>query len=203
MREIPENPFCSRRIRPGAIPYHFPEGRSLDALVEDLKAHDWRGQIIGPHGSGKSTLLAALLPVLGRQGRRLIHMELEEGERWLPLGPEELLLLGKDTVLAIDGYEQLSYWSRRWLKRKSITLGFGLIIIAHVPYDLPDLYRTRSDLSLAKLVVGILLDGSPVKIPDSQIEEHYTASHGNIREMLFSLYDVYELEQRKLMDKEK
>ena len=80
-----ENPFCTRRIRPGAIPYYFPQGKSVETLVDKLEANGWDGQIVGPHGSGKSTLLAAMLPEIARRGKRLVHLELQDGVRELPL----------------------------------------------------------------------------------------------------------------------
>src|SRR5581483_12050635 len=70
------NPFSTRFIQPGAIPFHFPTPDGLAAIVRRLEGAGGRGQIIGPHGSGKSTLLAALLgqrpnpptPFPGREG---------------------------------------------------------------------------------------------------------------------------------------
>lgn len=193
-----ENPFCSRRIRPGAIPFMVPDGMAMDVLVERLRENGWLGQIIGPHGSGKSTLLAALLPAVEKAGRQVVHVELQDGVRQLPLSPEDIERLDAETLLAIDGYEQLSYWSRRRLKNKGKSLGFGLIIIAHAPFDLPDLYRTRGDLVIAQMIVRELLRDTPVVIPPELVEERFHEHGGNVREMLFSLYDVYELEYRRI-----
>ncbi len=63
------NPFATRHVRPGAIPYRFAPGSAAEGVVERLAAADWQGQIIGPHGSGKSTLLATLLPAIESAGR--------------------------------------------------------------------------------------------------------------------------------------
>ncbi len=193
-----ENPFCSRRIRPGAIPFFFPEGMGVDTLVQRLRENAWLGQIVGPHGSGKSTLLAALLPAVETAGRKVVHLELHDGARQLPLSPEEIARMDTETLLAIDGFEQLSYWARRRLKNKSRAQGFGLIIIAHAPYDLPDLYRTRGNLEVAQMIVKELLQDTPVNIPPEVVEERFHEHEENVREMLFSLYDVYELEYRRI-----
>ena len=56
------NPFATRHVRPGAIPFHFPAETSAAQLVARLRELNWRGAIVGPHGSGKSTLLVALAP---------------------------------------------------------------------------------------------------------------------------------------------
>ena len=190
MRE--ENPFCSRRIKPGAIPFYFPEGISNQTLVEILCLHSWCGQIIGPHGSGKSTLLASLLPEVEKCGRRIVHLELQDGVRALPLSDEDFASMDEKTQLAIDGYEQLSYWERRKIRRKSEKQKFGVIVLGHEPLEYPPLYQTSRELSTAKLIVSRLLENTIVRIPDSVVEEHFRQNNGNLREMLFSLYDVYE-----------
>ena len=198
-----ENPFCSRRIRPGAIPFFFPEGVDADVLVERLRESQWSGQIIGPHGTGKSTLLAALLPALVKAGRKLVHLELPDGTRQLPLSAKELDGLDADAQLAIDGYEQLTYWARRRLKNRSKTQGFGLLIIAHAPDDLPELYRTEGSLAVAQQIVAELLRETPVKISETLVEERFRKHNGNLREMLFSLYDIYEWEYRQILSDKK
>ncbi len=190
MRE--ENPFCSRRIKPGAIPFYFPEGMSNQTLVEILCLNAWCGQIIGPHGSGKSTLLASLLPEVEKCGRRIVHLELQDGVRNLPLSDEDFASMDEKTQLAIDGYEQLSYWVRRKIRRKSEKQKFGVIVLGHEPLEYPPLYQTSCELSTAKLIVSRLLENTIVRIPDSVVEEHFRQNHENLREMLFSLYDVYE-----------
>jgi energy-coupling factor transporter ATP-binding protein EcfA2 len=65
----------------GAVGFRFPPGQSAEQLVEQLRANQWRGQVLGPHGSGKSTLLAALLPAMERAGQRPLVVELHDGQR--------------------------------------------------------------------------------------------------------------------------
>src|SRR3989442_1545921 len=50
-RVVTSNPFSTRFIRPGVIPFVFADGQSPETLVEQLRQHHWWGQIIGPHGS--------------------------------------------------------------------------------------------------------------------------------------------------------
>ncbi|MDO4570475.1 MAG: hypothetical protein Q4D38_08835 [Planctomycetia bacterium] len=187
-----ENPFCTKRIRPGAIPFQFPEGVSAETLIDTLEQNEWCGQIIGPHGSGKSTLLATLLPEIERRGKKIIHIELQDGVRQLPLSEEDINAMDENTLLAIDGYEQLSLWTRWRLKSRSRSQKFGVIIIAHEPFEYPELYRTQSEILMGKFIVSKLLKNTIVRISDSIIEGHYDEHEGNLREMLFSLYDVYE-----------
>ena len=76
-------------------------------------------------------------------------------------------------------------------KKEDIIL-VGVIVLGHEPLEYPDLYQTSSELSTAKLIVSRLLENTIVRIPDSVVEEHFRQNNGNLREMLFSLYDVYE-----------
>ncbi len=196
-----ENPFCSRRIRPGAIPFYFPEGISFETLLATLETNAWCGQIIGPHGSGKSTLLAALLPEIAQRRRRIIHLELQDGVRQLPISETDFLEMDANTQLAIDGYEQLSFWTRRKIKNRAQKQGFGVIILGHEPLEYPDLYQTSRELSVAKLIVHQLTANTIVRIPDAIVQEHFELYNGNLREMLFSLYDVFEEAYRALNDR--
>src|SRR5262249_23632578 len=75
------NPFATRRVRPGAIPFLFPTGESVGQLLDRLRAAGWWGQVVGPHGSGKSTLVAALLPELCQAGREPLLLVHHRGER--------------------------------------------------------------------------------------------------------------------------
>ena len=106
------NPFATRHVRPGAIPYCFPPGIDAARLVERLAAAGWRGQIVGPHGSGKSTLLATLLPAIEGRGRHPRLIALHDGQRRLPERLERMPTLDEPTVIVVDGYEQLGLWWR-------------------------------------------------------------------------------------------
>jgi hypothetical protein len=128
MRHEPsENPFCTRRIRPGAIPFVFPAGEDAEALVRRLQQNDWRGEIIGPHGTGKSTLLATLLPAIERAGRRITLVALHDGQRRLPTDFDRDCRPCETMVLVVDGYEQLSRWRRWLLKRRCRRRNWGAV----------------------------------------------------------------------------
>ena len=127
----PANPFATRFIRPGAVPYVFDEGQSTAMLIERLESLGWWAQIVGPHGSGKSTLLAQLTPALEQAGRRPAMFALHDGQRRLP--GDWLIEVSRTSarLIIIDGYEQLSRASRFWLKRRCRREGWGLLVTAH------------------------------------------------------------------------
>jgi hypothetical protein len=207
------NPFATRCIRPGAIEYLFDEGQSAESLVEALAASGWWGQIVGPHGSGKSTLLAALAPVLAAAGRRAVWRVARgsgAGDReWGVSGPVPRAVAPSEahgavaaqapdaaTQVIIDGYEQLSWWSRRqvaWLCRRC---GAGLLVTAHRPLGLPTLLTTLPREQLAQRVVQRLLPAGDTTVSQADVAAAFAASGGNLRETLFALYDVYQLRRQ-------
>ena len=192
----PLNPFSTRCTRPGALDYAFPEGTGVETLVARLEKAGWQGQIVGPHGTGKSTLLAALTPALERTGRRVVTITLHDRQRRLPGRLASLVPSGEPAVLIVDGYEQLGLTSRRRTRRFCARRGVGLIVTAHTSVGLPDLFETTTDTALARRLVAALLppDG-PTFSPD-EIDAAFAHRQGNVREMLFDLYDVYEQRRR-------
>jgi hypothetical protein len=193
-----ENPFSTRRIRPGAIPYYFPPGDKIETLLARLEASEWQGEILGRHGSGKSALLATLIPAIDRAGRTVVLIGLHDHQRQLPIDLAHDARVQKQTVVVIDGYEQLSGWSRRALSSTRLQRGFGLVVTAHMPVGLPLLYRTTPDYDAACRLVEHLLPQGVELLSQAELEQCYLRHAGNLREMLFELYDMYE--QRRPRD---
>jgi hypothetical protein len=189
------NPFATRYVRPGALPFLFPPGHDLAGLVERLRRQGWWGQVVGPHGTGKSTLLAALVPELERAGRRPLLVCLHEGERALPAGARSALNEAP-RLFVIDGHEQLGWWARRGLHRACRRNGHGLLITTHHSAGLPELYRTTVTADLARRVVDKLLGGAEGSLLDKvDVAALLAARRGNLRAVLFDLYDEHERHQ--------
>jgi hypothetical protein len=190
-----ENPFCTRRVRPGAIPFLFPPGEDAETLVRRLEENGWRGEIVGPHGSGKSALLATLLPVVERTGRRPLSIELHDRQRRLPFDLQRRFFEEPFTLVVVDGYEQLGFWSRIKLKRLCRRRGWGLVATAHATVGLPLLISTAVTPESARAVVDQLLAGQPPPWTEEEFSERLECHGGNMRETLFDLYDFYERRQ--------
>ena len=184
------NPFSTCHVRPGAIEFRFPQNEDKGTLASRLERQEWRGQIVGPHGSGKSTLLAALLPELRRR-RSVVLVELHEHQRRLPA--DLWASTQEPTLLVIDGFEQLRWWTRWRVCRHCWQQRSGLLVTTHRNLRLPDLYRTRVTVELAQAIVeGLLGDDPawPLGMPDlaRQLFRH----RGNLRDVMFELYDHFE-----------
>jgi energy-coupling factor transporter ATP-binding protein EcfA2 len=183
------NPFSTRFVAPGAIPFRFPTEDGLAELVRRLEAGGGRGQIVGPHGSGKSTLLTALLPALTSWHVRVVH--LNTSDRRLPawawgVPPPRSLLV-------IDGFEQLGRVTRWRVKRRYRRSGSGLLVTAHTPVGLPDLYRTDVTPEAAAAVIASLVPAGGEWVLDGfDVGTRLRAHRGSLREVLFELYDRWE-----------
>jgi hypothetical protein len=187
-----ENPFCTRRIRPGALPFLFPPGQNAETLVGRLRECAWQGEILGPHGTGKSALLASLIPALEHAGQRTLLVELHDRQRRLPLDPDRRRRLQPFTMLLVDGYEQLSRYRRWRLRRLCRRRGWGLLVTAHASVGLPELFRTAPTPELAGEIVRRLLAGQACPFSTDELAACFARQRGDLREMLFDLYDLYE-----------
>jgi hypothetical protein len=176
-----ENPFAASRVRPGALPYFFPQGLSAAALVERLRQSAWRGQIIGPHGSGKSTLLCALVPHLEAAGLKVRMHTLRQRERRLPREAWRDDCWTSDALLVIDGFEQLARlerWRIAWRCRRT---GCGLLATAHRDVGLRTLCRTETSPELTRRLVAELtaLRGA---VNEQEIDRCYRAAQGHLHD---------------------
>jgi len=186
------NPFSTRRVRPGAAPYLFPPGLSVESLVDRLRRFDWMAQIIGPHGSGKSALLAALLPAIEQAGRQTVLVTLHDGQRRLPLSPRRDVPRPATTLLVIDGYEQLNRWNRWQLRRFCRRHAAGLLVTAHESVGLPTLFHAAPTPELFARIVEHLMAGRNPSFTSAELAECFSKHRGNLREALFDLYDLFD-----------
>ena len=194
------NPFATCYVRPGAMPFLFPPAVDAASLVGRFQAHGWLGSIVGPHGSGKSTLLETLRPELRRTGRRVTSIALHDGERSLPRSfprPSP----SAQTILVVDGYEQLSAWNRWRLQRRCHREGCGLLVTSHRPTRLPELFRTAADCELLQRLVARLLaeqlfaeqlpSEAGISSSTTDIRQAFARHGENLREAS-SFYDLHE-----------
>ena len=192
MRWPQQNPFATRAIQPGATPYLFPANEDARQLVERLRELHWQGEIVGPHGAGKSTLLAALSPALEAAGRRVVVGRLRAGERSLPREILDALPWDGQTLLIVDGYEQLGWLRQRLFRLRRRWAGCGLLVTSHVPTGLPTLATLAPTPDMARRVVAALTADLPGAVSSAEVDAAFARHGGNMREMLFELYDRYE-----------
>jgi hypothetical protein len=70
------------------------------------------------------------------------------------------------------------------------------LVTAHRPTGLPTLFHTHPSVAVTRRVVERLL---PLGVPspsDDELTHLFDVFHGNVREVLFALYDRYEPPRR-------
>jgi hypothetical protein len=189
------NPFATRFTRPGAIEFLFPADESADILIARLREHAWQGEIVGPHGAGKSTLVATLIVPLAAAGRNVVHATLHQGETTLPKSLDNWRTWNAATQVIVDGYEQLTWWPRSKLAWRVRDRGAGLLVTSHAPAGLPTIMLVAPRFEAALQVVRRLVPEETL-ITRDDIEHAFRACDGNIREMLFQLYDLYQVRRQ-------
>ena len=207
--KMSSNPFSSRFIQPGAMAYEFFGRGSIQSLSNEFLAlRSRRGMIVGPHGTGKSTLLDALqqdfltrfpdIPLVHERFTRT-----PDSSRGQRVSASDW---PRDSIVILDGYEQVSLWSRWWLQRASRQKRIRLLVTAHESlrsFDL--LWRTSVDDQSAEWIVKNMLQISNQKDLDANLQLLLSskewlgsrAQHGqNIRETLFDMYDWWQSRAR-------
>lgn len=198
MSPADSNPFATRFIRPDVVSYLFLSQVDATHLVHRLAVRDWWGQVIGPHGTGKTTLLHSLRPLIEGQERAIVWLTQGPGEHRLKVSSSDAAKWTAQTQVIVDGYEQLGNLSRNWLKVTCRRRGAGLLVTAHEDVGLPLLWSTCYDEPLAqRLVDGLLNDEQRQRISAADVSRCYQKHAGNLREMLFALYDLYEERWRR------
>lgn len=207
-----DNPFRVARVL-SAIRYEIPAGNGDDVritssasdtsdasggsgavvLLPRLEALRYRAAIVGPHGSGKTTLLEDLEGVLAARGFRIIHIRLDTDDPRLPgerrtQARSSARVLGADDIICLDGAEQLGpiAWMRfRWRSRRA----GGLIVTTHARGRLSTLIECVTSVGLLQRIMRRLAPDELVTAPSAA--DLFTRHHGNIRDALRELYDVY------------
>ena len=194
-----DNPFATCWTRPGALPFRFGEGQSAPQLIAKLADQNWWGAIVGPHGSGKSTLLESLKPALSHAGRRLLAIALRDGQRRLPREFCDAFVVRtveRDSLVLIDGYEQLGWLERLRLARRCRRASAGLLVTAHASTRLPTLIQLAPNQRLIERLVADLCVEVSTPISTEDVAASHACHDSNVREIFFDLYDRYERKRR-------
>ena len=189
------NPFSTCWIRPDRQAYRFTRPGQLGQLVEHL-LRAGGGQVVGPHGAGKSTLLFTLQEELAGRGYQVIRIQLHAGQRNLATRRE-----GQPPAagswLIIDGFEQLAAWRRwklAWQCRRS---RIHLLVSSHRCHRFPFTWQMSPRPEVACELVDQLQQGSGAVVSSQDVKRLFREHDGNMRELLFACYDLFEIRTRR------
>ena len=180
-----DNPYRVERLE--QLTYRFSTG-GWEEILATLRRHRYRGAVVGPHGSGKTTLIEELRDRLIAQGIPVALLNLNEQTRGRnqQLADDWLRETPADTILILDGAEQLNAWRWRRFERRT-RAHRGLIITTHAPGRMPTLYGCESS---PQIFESLLSELSQDAQPNPQtVATLFQEHHGNIRECLRALYD--------------
>jgi hypothetical protein len=134
-----------------------------------------------------------LLPLLRDAGRSLHPFTLHRGGTLFSQGDLTAIPWSDATQIVVDGFEQLRWRDRSLLRRDCRHHGAGLLVTTHRSVGLPHLFSTSTSLELAEELVGRLLPtGLAAPVAADDVASSFRRHEGNLREVLFELYDLYE-----------
>ncbi len=195
------NPFSTRFIRPGVIPWHSTT-TSPSALLNTLKDFDNRVIISGPHGSGKSTLLNHFCSLARVQGHEVCYLRCHS---WIDAMRAIRLFVDvspRHDFVCIDSFEMLSFFG--WFLCLIADLrGIGVVVTVHErPWwcTWPVLVNTKTRFkTFDKLVQELMTKCSRtemINFSKEMLQDVFKRNSGNFRESFFELYDHYESHSR-------
>lgn len=76
------------------------------------------------------------------------------------------------------------------------------MVTGHDDLGLPRIWQTETSAELTRLLVYRLLgESNAAWLPAGQLDQLFAAHRGNVREVLFALYDLYEQQFRCISSK--
>ncbi|MDK2972085.1 MAG: hypothetical protein PWP23_1840 [Candidatus Sumerlaeota bacterium] len=184
------NPFSSRHVTPAAVPYIFPEGRTLGDFLAPLEENGWTGELAGPEGAGKTTLLFTIAAELRRRGLRSMLFRIREERPRLPLAWR--LAVRRAAVVLVDSAELLRPSAVESLIASCQRRKSGLLLTTHVPFGLGLSCRVEPHPECFHALVARLLAPEGKTLGREQARALLLRHGGNAREALFDLYEQWE-----------
>lgn len=196
-----QNPFSTRFVQPGAIPW-LATDTSIDSLLFRLYDVGNRAIICGPHGSGKSTMLSHLASVTQRKGLKVHCLRIRSWIDAIRVIRVFATINPKQSLVSVDSWELLGFFG--WfLCQFADFRGLCVVVTVHErPWwnNWPVLLHTKADDKTFRLLVHELLTkyagSKTIEFSGAMLKDVFQRHSGNFREGFFELYDHYERKSR-------
>ena len=138
-------------------------------------------------------MLCQLLKHFDTEGDAVVVARLNSSKTLLPFSIGDLFRMRPETTIVIDGFEQLPAWKRFAIRKTASARRLGLLITAHEDQGLATLVGTDSNPQTLRAIIRRLDRdqrlGPTEGISDRELCQLLDSCHGNVREVLFRLYD--------------
>ena len=207
------NPFATKFLSAGRLPFIGLCENTLDRLAETLIRQGCHGQIVGPHGVGKTTLtfeiekrmerlrgtgtaFKFIRKTIGSRGGVRLARSSMSGD-FLTSDSSPAMGFNK-TILVLDGVERLSWFQRLALLKSCQRKRIGLLITSHRRiWGVPILVELDPDLSRFESVFKTLTTDNDFQLSSARLNEIFCDNEGNMREALMTCYDEFEASRAK------
>ena len=196
-----QNPFSTRFVQPGAIPW-LATDISLRAVLFRLYDVDNRAIICGPHGSGKSTILSHLASVAQREGLKVHCLRIRSWIDAIRVMRVFATINPKQSLVSVDSWELLGFLGG-FLCQFADFRGLCVVVTVHErPWwnNWPVLLHTKADDKTFRLLVHELMTkyagSKTIEFSGAMLRDVFQRHSGNLREGFFELYDHYERQSR-------
>lgn len=182
-----DNPFAVHRL--DQLTYRAEDYNGLE-LMDLWEKLGRRGLLVGQKGRGKTTLLEQLRKTL-EVHHEILPISLKEGDNTLSVViRRQLDQVSSQTVIVVDGLEQLNSWSW-WKLRRRIPFAGGILATAHRAGRLPTLRNCETSTVLLQQLVNEL--APRLGLSFGKLEQLYRRHQGNVRTALLELYDRFSM----------
>jgi len=196
-----QNPFSTRFVQPGAIPW-LATDTSIDSLLFRLYDAGNRAIICGPHGSGKSTILSHLASVAQRKGLKVHCLRIRSWIDAIRVMRVFATINPKQSLVSVDSWERLGFFG--WfLCQFADFRGLCVVVTVHKrPWwnNWPVLLHMKADDKTFRLLVDELMTkyagSKTIEFSGAMLRDVFQRHSGNLREGFFELYDHYERQSR-------
>ena len=193
-----ENPFSSAISGPAPQPIAFRRGQPLTILSRDCAAVDGAARSSArtarenrPYWLNSSPLWNKPVNAWFCSNCTTASADAADWRRQTESSKSSTV-----PIVVVDGYEQLGGWTRFWLKSYCRRKHLGLLVTSHNSVGLPEIFHTLVTPEIAAQIVGQLLQRGKMAISKEIVADLLSRHQGDMREVLFDLYDRFE-EQRK------